>query len=477
MLAADMKLRLTEETLQNAILGKNGEFADISRNPAQDIWNELAVLYKQPAKRTTPTDEQQGDLYKSLLRWSDFHPFWQQVEVELAAFNDLLIYPTVRKRRGRQVLQHNVAAGDTVSVFFDYEMVGNASEPVVAVFFKHYLEDGNPRTNYSVWTKSWAMDFAGEQGWPRIDEDGTKIDDEADDGDLHEAYGGEWPFVFVHKNATQGDFWDQTSGERLVDLTLKVGRRQTDDDYQWFRSRFKQLLVIGERIKHADKSLHDISAFLKILGQGISAQVVDWQVDSKAHQDTINGEEIRAAASYGINAERLRRTSYQTAEGARLSERGLTERRERFEPIFARIEDEYYWLCCATAQAHNMPAVPNPDAELEVIFAPIEYVGDPLAQLEVDEKRTKIGYQSIVDGILAEHPSWTRAQALDYLKRNLEELAEVQKLKQAAAVPENDLANRSLIDEREGAKGPIARDKPADDSTEPATPIPNATGE
>ena len=471
LLVADIKNRLAKD-LWTAVIGADGDYADTSRNAARAIWEEMAVLYKQPALRATPDAPGADDEYKKLVRWSDFHPFWQSVEVQLAAFNDVIIWPTTRKRRGKKVLQHNAIAGDCCSALFDPELTDG---PAVLVFFYRYNIGNIAHTRWTVHTPWWEMAFSDDRSVSRVDPvTGSVI---ADDDPRGDKTGDDWPFVFINRDPFHPWFWDQTSGTDLIDLTLKLGRRQTDDDYLWHRASFKQLLATGERLTTKGKTLLDPSAVITFQGSGISTTIVDWQVDFKTRQDVVNGEEIRAAASRGINPERLRRTGYQTAQGAKLSERGLIERRERFESIFARAEDEYYHLCAKLAADERMDARPDPEAELEVTYGPIDYMGDPLQQLAVDEQRARLGLQAMTDSILAEHPSWTRERALEYLAANVAELSEVARIKQMAGVPAKDLGNRSLDDERNGSQGPVARDEDADDSTGSGPPTTKPIGE
>jgi hypothetical protein len=146
---SDLKDRLHSD-LHRAVLGKDGQFCDISRNPAKNIWQETAVLYKGPAQRETPSKPNDAELYKDLTRDTKFQTFWQRVEFELMVFNDLILWPSTIKRHGRKVLKHNKAAGDTVTAIFEPEL-GGRNEPYALVFIDNYRDAaGNNRERYFV---------------------------------------------------------------------------------------------------------------------------------------------------------------------------------------------------------------------------------------------------------------------------------------------------------------------------------------
>jgi hypothetical protein len=452
LLVADIKNRTTPE-LWPALMGPEGEYADISRNPARDIWAENAVLYKSAAKRGTPKDFGEGEKYRDLTG-RRFHTFWQRVEFDLQAFNDVIIWPTVGMHYDQRVMRHNIAAGDTVTVVFDEELGG--SQPYAICFIDHFkTSNGMPTKRYRIWTEDWRLVFNNDG--ERIDPITGIVIEDGSPG-WENPY-GILPFVFVHRDPYQPYFWDQTTGEDLISLTLKTGRFETDTDYKAWRAGHKQIMVTANsRVRDFDKTLLDPGALIKIIGDGAVGTLIDWQIDLGARLDTVNGWEIRAAASRGIKPERLRRTNYQNAEVARLSERGLQERRERMEEIFREAESDYYYVTAVVGAEEEMAPRIDKAAELEVIYAPIDYPGEPAARLAVAETQARLGVKSLVDLVLEDHPTWDEDEALEFIEQNIETLAKIQAIKSAASVPERNLANRSADDERAGATGPMIRD-------------------
>jgi len=458
LLREDLKNRLSWSIYQ-AVCGSTGNLVDISRNPCRDIWQEMATLYRSHARRFTEPPES-GQKYIDLTNGTKFGTFWQTVETALQAFNDVVVWPTIIERNGKKVVRHRWTAGDAVCVSFSNS---DTSEPESVLLIDEFTTiEGEDKTHYHFWTDNWRGLF--DEKHRRLDPaTGIEIPDDAEGW---ENPIGELPFVFIHKSPHHPHFWDQSTGEDLIQLTLKTGRQQTYMNYLLKMSSHKQLVVAGEDIPKVESQLLDPGAIVKIRAATPSFQLVDWQVDFTKLQSVIDADEIRAAASRGINAEKLRKTSYQTSSVAELSERGLVERRERNEEIFKEAEAEYYRKFCLIAKMHNIPNAPDPNVQLEVIHAPITYPTDPMANLEFAKQKASVGASSLLDLILQDHPTWSEDRALDYLTRNIEQLSEIQNIKSARNIPA-DLSNESMTAEQNGAMGPVVRDsKPTEPGAE-----------
>ena len=97
LLVAAIKNWFTPEVAQ-ALLGQQFDHVDLSRNPAKNIWTELAVTYKSPPKRITPDETKDGERYLEMLKGTGFDLFWQLVEFLLSACNEVLVWPDVIQR-------------------------------------------------------------------------------------------------------------------------------------------------------------------------------------------------------------------------------------------------------------------------------------------------------------------------------------------------------------------------------------------
>jgi hypothetical protein len=429
-----------------AVLGKNRDALDISRNPFHHICAELCVAYKAPARRTTPRAPEQGERYLALLEGTGFDVFWQQVELLVEACNEVLIWPDVITYRGEKFLRHRIATGETVT------LVTTEADPTIveAVLIIDTYRDlgGMKHTLYRLWTDEWHAEF-------EIEDDKPILTGQPEENGANPY--GQIPMVLVRKTSWQDEIWDITTGEDLVDLTLSIGVKKLLYNYLGKMSGFKQLL--------------DPGAILRVDLTSGGVTVVDWTVDLKASLDCMDAEELRAAAARGINPERYKQGgTYQTSTGAALSERGLAEVRTRRLPVFVEAEQQYYRQLCVVASAHGLSEVPDPDAFLEVEHAPIAYPTDPAEQQKQDEADIGLGLESPVTIYMKRHPGSSREEATAALRQNMTETAEVQRMKVRANIP-SKMGNESASAEENGRQGPLARDgaQPPGGSP-PATP-------
>lgn len=466
LIYADLQERLRPE-LHSYVLGSGGRYCDISRNPAKNIWQETAVLYKAPAQRETPEDPDDAEKYRRLVRGSKLNTFWSSVEFELMAFNDLIVWPTVVKRHGEKVLRHNKAAGDTVTAIFD-PALGDA-EPFALVFVDNWNDGQRDRERYVWWTPQWRAVYDDSADMQRLDP--VTLEPIADEESINNPY-GRMIFTYLHVDPYHPTFWNQSTGDDLIELTIKTGRQQTQTTDLFNRTGHKQLVSHGEDLRPGEKTLLDPGAHIRITGSG-STQIVDWSIDFEARQRVIDNDEARAAGTYGINPERLRKTSYQTAEGARLTERPLEERRAKMREPMADAEREYRAALIRVCEVDGFAAgeqLPDPDVWMEVIHAPIAYPGDPKQQTEVDAAEVALGIVSPIELIQRRYPGISREDAKQRLADNIQAQAEIAALKQKFNVA-GDPRNRGADDEENGRRGPQVRDGENDNGqTPPGTP-------
>lgn len=439
------------------VVGVNGDHLDLSRNPAKNIWQELAVVYKLPPRRSTQNNPRNGELYNELLADTGMDLHWQMFEVLLNACNEVLVWPAVVTRpNGDVVVKHRYATGSTVT------LVTSESDPteIEAVLICDEYADvrGGRHERYYLWTDAWHVAYeygVATRGSSRLSRVGRVLPAGDDAPSELNAY-GRIPQVVMRLTPWQDTPWDTTSGEDLVDLTLRGGEERQLYRYQQKMGGFKQLAAVGD-IDEVPEQILDPGDVLKFPGQG-SVTVLDWQTDLKERLDCMMTDELAAAAAKGINPERYKRTaSYQTSFGARLSERGLSERRVRNVPIFVSAEAEYYRVFCEVARVHGIPNVPDPSDRLVVEHAPMSYPEDPGQQVNVDAMELSLALVNHVELIQRRKPELTSEQAMQILEHNLEVVARVSEMKASHNVP-TDPTVESASAEENGALGTPARE-------------------
>ena len=454
-LLAMLKNWLTPETFAAAV-GKREDQADMTRNVAKRIWSELAVLYKRPPVRRTKKDPRNAEAYAALLKGTDFDGFWQRVELNLEAHNDLLIWPCVVTRNGKQVIKHRLACPDVVTVRTAKD---DGTELEAVLLIDTWTDDtGGERVSYIFWTPDWYATFDEERGRT----------------DVGEYPGvnpfGVLPFVVLHREPCEEKFWNPNAGEDLVNLTLLIGRNRTCDHFTRKMSGFTQLMAWGDNVAEIPQQLRHESAILQFeVGANGGVREVKWDANLSERAALVDADIAHAAASRGINPENLKKAAvYQNSTVARLGERGLNERRQSKIGTLQLAESEYYQMVCRVAKANGLAGVPNDD-ELEVEHAPIEYPEDPLALLQVWQQSVQMALESQVTLIRKLHPSWSEDEAKKWAVDRVAEIAWLQQQKQAAGVP-NDITNQSRAAEQAGAMGPPARDGATPPARQPVSP-------
>jgi hypothetical protein len=461
----------TSPPVQDAVLGEGRDHIDTSRNPAKRIWQELAVLYTAPPARTT-TPPASGELYNKTLRRTGFEQFWKTAEVLVQACNEVLVWPDViTLSDGRKMPIHRMAVGD------GFSLIGSDRAPGLldAIVIHDEWTDlgGNAHKQWHLWTDDWFASFeVGERTTPN-DEKATRISgpgggyvrlvrvDKDVDGNAANPY-RRIPHVLIRRMAWQDNLLDVTSGEDVVDGTICGGVAQLFLRYHQKMSGFKQPCVVGQDLDtDSRQQILDPGATLKYIGHGISMQVIDWQLDLKSAQSVIDADELRLAASKGINPENYKRTAnYQTSTGARLSERPLERLRAEMAPVFDEAEAAYYRSACTVWDKHGIDA-PDPDADLKVSFCPMKFPEDPLRQLEVEAKEVALMLADYVTLLKRRYPELTDDQAMDLIRRHGENIEEVQSMKVNHNIP-NDPMKESLSAEENGRMGPAVRDENTD---------------
>ncbi len=471
--------------VQDAVMGVERDQIDRSRNPAKHIWEELAALYRLPAKRTTPERKSDADAYNKLVEGTKFDLFWRRVERLLQACNEVLIWPTVVEREvnGQRVktLKHRMAVGNTVTLIGCDE---DATEIECVVLEDRYWDLGETHhERFILWTNEWHAVYESIDGGKpkRV----GKVDIGAEEDSSTANPYGELPFVLVRLEDWDQMIWDQTSGADLVDLTVHGGKERLFYRYLQKMGGFKQLAQLGLSQEKPPKQLMDPGAIMQI--QSENALLIDWQTDLKARLECMSMDELSGAAAKGINPQRYKQSGdYQTGAGAERADRGLIERRSCAALIFGPAEAEYKRKCIIVADAHGYrPAGvptgwkgPDKDIPLEVKHAPMEYPESPKDQLDLDEGRISLGLDSAVSIMMREHPGWTEVQAKAEIRKNLENTAEVNDMKTRHNMPDNP-ENESKTAEANGAMGgrPPLNPNPTETPGGAAPAIPNAPQE
>ncbi len=456
-LRAAMSKWLSRNVL-TAVIGENKDVLDISRNVFRAISEELCVLYIREPHRSFD-DEKNTSEFNRVIDGSHFTTFWQTVELNLHACNDVVIWPTVVTRNGKRVLFHNIATGA------DLDITPHPQQPTEPWIVTYELPLDDRGKTYAIWTPEWHGQFTEIGG--QIVQTGPDPIVHVGGRDIETGFGGfenpyrELPHVFIHATYRSKEFWDSTTGRDLTDSTIGIGKMRTLSNYSWKMGSFKQPAITGNMTK-PPPMVRDEAEPLIARGDNVSIQLMDLQFDSRQRREWMESDTLNAAASRGISPERLKKSaSHQTAAAARIADRGLVERRLKTAPIMEQAEREYYRKVAIVSEAHGVSTRLDREARLNVVYAPFEYAGDPGAEGANLAAAFATGVDSAVQYVMRRNPTMTADEAKSSVIEAVNLHAEISRIKQNSNAPEI-ASNRSRSDETNGSTGPIVRDQEND---------------
>lgn len=443
---------LLKSTVHPQVYARVGKYGDLSRNPAKRIWSELAVLYTAEPRRWTEPPEA-GERYKAIQKKATLTPFamfWQDVEELVQVCNEVLIWPeVVTLPGGDKIPQNRYCCGNAFSIVWSTDVRG-LMECVIE------LEDredpaGNEERIYHIWTDDWYAAYRRDDATEVV----TRVDN-PDQGPANPY--GKLPHWLIRRRTWQDIDLDEKSGTDIVKGTLVGACAQQVWRYHQKMSGFKQAAVTGEDVDELPQQLLDPGQVLKVTGHDIALEIIDWQLKLQEQQDVMDTDELRLAASRGINPERYKRTAnYQTTFGAAMSERPLEYLRSRMVPPFSIAEEAYYRACCMVWEAHGLADAPSADAEFSIEHVPLKAPEDPESQLDTEAKELALMLVDEIGLLKRRRPDLSDEEARAEIKRIAENRAEIQKLKVTHNLPNNPM-NQSASAEQNGRTGPAVRD-------------------
>lgn len=436
---------LVHPDIATAMMGQGEEQVNIGRNTFKDVVEKLAITYDAPAARSTEPPEA-WEAYERLIKGTYYHTLWKAVDRKLHGFNTVLVHPSIVHRNGGKQLRHRIFTGDQATVI---TAADDPTEAIAVVLVDRWVPaDGdpyNPETRYVV----WKSDADGLPAWHGVFDGRAR---RVDDGDGMNPY-GVLPFTRITLYPFEDHYWAATQGEDLITTTVNLGFNGTDTQYKRKMHGFKMIAAVGRSVDRGPPALLDPATRVEVTGNDAKIQVIDWQIDFTQLYDADDKVEARAASSRGLNPDAWRSTSAQTAQGARLAERGLAEKRHGVREIFAVAEQEYYSLVSRVAAVAGLSETPDPAAVLTVVHAPIEYPEDPLVQAQVDAAEAAMGTASLIEVVQRRRPGWGDDRAKQFLIDNIETQAELNEIKTKRNVPDRPDIQATRQQEQDGQMG------------------------
>ncbi len=335
------------------------------------------------------------------------------------------------------------------------------ARPVIVLYSR-----ANPRrigthilgTGYTTLPEEWALWTPDE--WRITDATGTVLRD-AQQRDRRGANPlrdpktgqGVLPFVAVHRTLPMDTFFDEASGQDLVDATLDIGvhagalwrlvQLQSHLQPYWKRSsgRNPRRLTLG-------------ATSVLVIDRDDDFGVVNMQAEPEVILKAMRFRLADIAAAYGIPPDGYDLT-FSTSSGFELAlhQAPLAERRVEQVPRYARAEAELYRLQAITYPGAGL----DPDAEFAIDHGDMPLVLDPMERQRLAVMRINSGFSSLVEEMMAEDPDLSREQAERQAAENLKARNDYLNALRAGNTP-GDVRDAQRTPEENGALGPIVRD-------------------
>lgn len=242
---------------------------------------------------------------------------------------------------------------------------------------------------------------------------------------------GQIPLVVVHRTAPAMGSWCAPVNEALLNLAVALCLQESDTELLVHMQSWGQKVIegaeVGQNVEELAVGADTIMLLEKkdptstsspkltiVQGQPPISQIVTWQ-ESR----------IRLFCSMlGISADSFLRVNTSLTASARLfAQQDRQVLRDRVRPLFVRAETELVRLIAAICNLSEPLAIPR-NVDVAVTWQDAVYSVDPLHEAQALRDSIALGVTSAAD-TLAQQEGITRSQALERVRRNLREAAEL----------------------------------------------------
>lgn len=388
-------------------------YIDVSNNLMRRIVQETSTLYKDEHERTVTPQSQQKAYEEAIgeegLRLNSKFKTYQET---LNGLNDIII----KTEGSTGMLDATVFTPDQVTVFenplnplmLDAIIIEDCYRDMVSgltkrrwIFWspvRHFILDDQYRMqpvgdNFEMLNPYWAVNMEKQAFYP---------------------------FIGVHNGERDRCFWDTTTGTDLVEATKTIAIKNTFL-YFMFPMQFKQLGAEGTFDDKSEFKNRQIKSPLHVMKSNQKLTVLDWQSSLKELDDRIQSQLFQVASNYGISAENFKLTATETSGFARMiAKERLMEIRQQQIPTWRQVEGEMFDNVRVTKSVYSIDKPISDTAKFAIDFKEPQMLEDPMAELELQEKRMDMGLTNPLEIIKAENPDIkTDEEAEEFLAKNI----------------------------------------------------------
>lgn len=389
-------------------------YIDVSNNLMRRVIRETSTLYCDEHERTV-TPQAQQKTYEEVIgpEGLDLNTRLAKYQYELNGLNDLLI--KIEGAGGE--LDLTKITPDQVTVF------ENPINPLMLdalVIEDCYTDtDGQKKRRWIFWspTRHFLLDDQFRKiavlDNPEMVNPYWRVNTE------QEVF---YPFIGLHNGEREKCFWDQFTGTDLVEATKTIAIKNTFL-YFMFPMQFKQIAAKGTFDDKSEFKNRQIKSPLHILKSNQELTVLDWQSSLKQLDECVQGQLFQVASNHGISAENFKLTAVETSGFARMiSKERLLEIRKDQVPTWRRFEEELFDGSRVAIDLYDLRKEKiSPTAKFGIDYTEPQFIEDPAAELDLQEKKIELGLINPLDLIKQENPDIkTDEEAEAILVRNIQ---------------------------------------------------------
>lgn len=392
-------------------------YLDLSTNLMKKLMSEISTVYTiEPTREVTPRSAQkQYEAISGVEEGFDINSKMQRANYLLNCLNDLVFQAVAVDGE----LDFAVLTPDRLIVW-EHPSLPHVAEALM-IEDSYWDEFGNKQTQWLFWSPVRHFIVRGDAKAGTIRKESVNDNPELLNpySEINSAEGKFYPFVFAHNSAREESFFDENSGNDLVEATKMVGIHKTFRNMM-IPMQFKQIAVQMPMDEGKVLKNNQLKSPLHVFQSNGEMTVLDWQSNIEALGREIQNYMFEIASAYGVSPDNFKLTGdVQSGFALKISKARLLELREQQKKIWRKVEQDIFELTKKTVNLY--PEFDNmaEQAKFNIDFGEIEVAEDPSIELDVFQRKIELGVMSLVDVAMKYNPDLkTEDQAIEFLKKN-----------------------------------------------------------
>ncbi|OQY13965.1 MAG: hypothetical protein B6I31_00025 [Desulfobacteraceae bacterium 4572_19] len=384
---------------------------DISENVLKNIIDQISLVYKESANRTTEPESKE---YNNIKDYIDIDTKFKMLNAYTNLLNDMIIQVAWDYEKEQvklilitpavaSVVQNELNQNEATAVYYDVESADSEYEDDKKIIYwdseNHFV----------------------------IDKDGNHIINEENQEEVNPY--GILPFVFIHKKQIPGLFWNPVNGNDMVNGTINTGIKNTEKDYLFKAQSFKQpYMTVQNRDDAPSKDLLlDPLSLLIMTGNNASMGAVDLTADFKALDETTKNSVNGFLRTYGLSIDSFASTEI-SGKALEIKNRTLIDIRKNQIETYRKAEKELFEIIRIVNNYHSKSKIAD-NVEFKIDYPEMELYDDPKIKREIADNDLQKGLITLGQYYMMFNPDIkNEEEAEKILKKNIEDLKSIKDL-------------------------------------------------